>query len=125
MRPWSVACWGRGQREQPSLLAELALRPALAGAAPPLRVVDVDGLLEGQADLHAVEPELLLQVFGDVSVIADRGGKGEGRPSAQKGYSSGTKRFLGKIERDPQPANTNLLRIHVRYNPATLHRLMA
>lgn len=100
MRAWSVACWGRRQRKQPSLLAELALRPALAGAAPPLRVVDVDGLLEGQADLHAMEPELLLQVFGDVSAIGDRrGGKKAVHPPKKVALRVGSRGKVGTISR--------------------------
>lgn len=66
VRTRAVAGRGGGLGEKPAPLSELPFRPALAATPLPFRVVHVDRLLQGQADLHAVEPELLLQVFGDV-----------------------------------------------------------
>lgn len=68
VRTRAVPSRGGGLGEKPASLSELPFRPALAVTPLPFGVVNVDRLFEGQADLHAVEAKLLLQVFSDVPV---------------------------------------------------------
>lgn len=69
MRVGSIPRWRRRYGQSSSLAPDFPLSSADApDARSPIRVENVNGFLEREADLHAVESKLLLEVLRDVPV---------------------------------------------------------